>query len=162
MKNSIYKFLTIVCLFLQSYNVYAIKATPYPFEIKQPDGTTLTVKLHGDEYFRYMTTEDDVLIAKSADNFYRYARMDESGQLILTARKAENIDARSVLDEQFLLKLQKPVEVLKIATQVQGVKKMKSAENDVIRKGYPLNGSPKTLIILVNFSDKNFIDIIVD
>ena len=147
----------IVCQFLQSYNVYAIKATPYPFEIKQPDGTTLTVKLHGDEYFRYMTTEDDVLIAKSADNFYRYARMDESGQLIPTARKAENIDARSVLDEQFLLKLQKPVEVLKIATQVQGVKKMKSAENDVIRKGYPLNGSPKTLIILVNFSDKNFV-----
>ncbi len=157
MKNSLYKFLFIVCLFLQSYNVYAIKATPYPFEIKQPDGNALTVKLHGDEHFRYFTTEDDVLIAKASDNYFRYARMNESGQLIPTARKAENINLRSTSDRQFLLKLQKPVEVLRIANQVQGAKRIKSAETDVIRKGYPLNGSPKTLIILVNFSDKNFV-----
>jgi len=39
-------------------NLFAIKATPYPVTITQPDGTVLTVRIHGDESFNYKTTLD--------------------------------------------------------------------------------------------------------
>ncbi len=40
-------------------------------EKQQPDGSTITIYQHGDEFFHYMTTEDGTWVALQEDGFYR-------------------------------------------------------------------------------------------
>lgn len=55
----------------------AVVACPDPAVVRQPDGTSLTVNLHGDEWFNYVTTADGYTIVKDdADGFYKYAVLD--------------------------------------------------------------------------------------
>ncbi len=37
----------------------------------QPDGTTITIYMHGDEHFHYLTTEDGTWVAKDETGFYK-------------------------------------------------------------------------------------------
>jgi len=45
----------IIVLFgqLGFISVYAVKAYPFPITVTQPDGTSLTILLHGDEFHHY-------------------------------------------------------------------------------------------------------------
>lgn len=71
-----------------SVNVYGIKSNPRPITVVQPDGTTLTVRIHGDENFHYMTTVDGYLIRKDKDGFFKYERLDEKNKLrLLTSQR---------------------------------------------------------------------------
>ena len=36
----------------------AVPATPYPVKVTQPDGSELTVRLNGDEFYHFYTTDD--------------------------------------------------------------------------------------------------------
>ena len=65
--------LCLACLLFLSADLYAVPATPYPVEVTQPDGTTLTIRLHGDEHFRYNSTLDGFLIVKNQQNAFVYA-----------------------------------------------------------------------------------------
>ncbi len=51
-------------------NVYGVPADPRPRTFTQPDGTTITVKLRGDERTHFYLTEDDHLLVRSGDTFY--------------------------------------------------------------------------------------------
>lgn len=136
--------------------VYGIKASPEPFKVFQPDGSFVIAKLHGDEHFRYLTTQDGYLITRASDKFYKYATMSSSGKIEATAINASNSGLRPTKEIEFLKKLQTKQD-LSIIEKQQRSKKILSSETDVIKKSYPLSGSPKTLIILVNFSDKKFV-----
>ena len=53
-----------------SASVSAIPANPKPIRLTQPDGSTVTVQLHGDENHHYMTRfEDGVRVRRSSDGF---------------------------------------------------------------------------------------------
>ena len=66
MKRIIFCLCTIVC----SVSLWAVTATPYPFTVTQPDGTTITVRLHGDEYHSYYTTEDGTPLRRLDNGFF--------------------------------------------------------------------------------------------
>ena len=53
----------------------AIPADPTPIQVTQPDGTTVTVALHGDEFFHFTTTLDGYTVVKNAQGFYTYAML---------------------------------------------------------------------------------------
>ncbi|MBE6307376.1 MAG: hypothetical protein E7084_06950, partial [Bacteroidales bacterium] len=69
----------------------AIMANPNPITITQPDGTQLTIRIHGDESFHYITTIDGYLIKRDNDGYFRYFDF-ENNQLV--AQKATNPHAR--------------------------------------------------------------------
>ena len=48
----------------------AIRAKKDPFVITQPDGSKLTLRLNGDEFHRYRTTEDGILVKENANGYY--------------------------------------------------------------------------------------------
>ena len=79
MKNCLYKTLVFTLLAFNWLNASAVPASPYPVSINQPDGTTLTVYLRGDEFHHYQTTEDGVVILKNKNGVYNYARVDATG-----------------------------------------------------------------------------------
>ena len=56
----------------------AIPAYPGKIKVSQPDGSMITIRIHGDEWYHYVTDEAGGVIAKAADGFYRTAPMPSS------------------------------------------------------------------------------------
>lgn len=68
------KFILAATIILAMYSVAkAVPACPQPAVVTQPDGTTLTIRLHGDEFYSYTTTEDGYVIARNSEGYYCYA-----------------------------------------------------------------------------------------
>jgi len=64
------KILLTSLLSLLTLGLWAVPATPYPFDITLPDGSVMTVKLVGDEYHSYYTTEDGMPLRRLDNGFF--------------------------------------------------------------------------------------------
>ena len=66
------RFLTLaVALLGFSLQLFAVKAWPYPVTVTQPDGSTLTIVLHGDENRSWKTTLDGRPVYQDASRWWR-------------------------------------------------------------------------------------------
>ena len=136
----------------------AVPADPAPSTVLQPDGTSLTVVLHGDEFFNFMTTSDGYTVVKNAAGFYTYARLD-GDRLVAGDCIAHDADHRSATDQAFLAKL--PKNLTSNAMKRNG-KMMLNHRNDLLRGighgGHMDYSKFRGLIILVNYTDRKFDD----
>jgi M6 family metalloprotease-like protein len=135
----------------------AIPAYPYPIKITQPDGSEITIMIKGDEFFRYKTTLDGILLVEDANGIHKYARLTADGRRVSTGVKAQEIQHRTNAEKKLVRELQdvtvqKRIESIQNSARVSAAQKTVSADN-----GFPLTGSPRSLVILVNFADKNFV-----
>lgn len=138
-------------VFLQ---LHAIKAFPNPINITQPDGTQLTIRLHGDEFHHYQTTEDNILLKSNVNGFLTYATSNTNGLVVESSVVAKNIKQRSALDQQFI-NAQNQNNLRQITIKSRQKSKMLVGSSQPRKAtAYPLTGSPKSLVILVNYSDK--------
>lgn len=135
--------------------VFAVKAYPNPIVITQPDGTKLTVQLHGDEFHHFHTTEDNYLIKRTARGYFNYATINAQGKTVETNYKAQNVNKRTASDIQFLKSINKAT-VLQRRQNAQARTNIFRSQSQP-QKAFPLNGSPRSLVILVNFSDTAFV-----
>ncbi len=136
--------------------VFAVKAAPFPIKITQPDGTQLTIRLHGSEFNHFQTTEDGYVLKTDAKGFLTYATVNSAGELVESNFVAQNINKRTATEVQFL----KTVDQTAVQQSIQSLSKknkMLLSGADKPRKAYPLIGAPKALVILVNFTDKAFV-----
>ena len=95
------KTLSFIVLGLLCLAARAIPADPTPIVVTQPDGSTLTVTLHGDEFFHYTTTSDGYTVVKNKAGYYTYARLD-GGRLVPGDRVARDESRRSAADRAAL------------------------------------------------------------
>ena len=141
--------------------VFAVKAYPGLIELMQPDGSVLNVFLYGDENFSYMATEDGYLLKYNDCGFVEYAQLRNGNVIELTGIRAHNIADRKKIELDYLKTTYKvdylheklrSIEsaILEEKLQKQYAKAVHSNE------GFPLNGSPKSLVILVNFENLKF------
>lgn len=121
--------------------------------ITQPDGTTLTVQLVGDENFHYYITADGYPLVTDSTGLFTYATQTSAGNLISTGIKASEITLRTNDQITLLTTLSKTIIRQKSTRQ----RSRSQVSDNVAKKVYPTNGSPKSLVILVNFSDKSFV-----
>lgn len=146
--------LIIACLLFISILAKASKADPTPVVVLQPDGTKLTIVLHGDEHFGWIATIDGVLLVQQRDGYY-VAKVSAEGDLLATKQLAHDSRQRS-LAERKIIKAQSQKEFLKAA----GVKRAQAMRRIGIGSTtppyFPHMGSPKVLAILVEFSDSTF------
>lgn len=63
-------FAFLLSLFMQA--AIAVPAKPGPIKITQGDGSPLTIRLYGDEFFSYTTTNDGYQIRQASDGNYYY------------------------------------------------------------------------------------------
>lgn len=147
--------ITILASTLIVSNVYAVKAYPYPIKKTQPDGSTIMVRLHGDENSHYTTTLDGYPLIVNAEGILTYVKINENGQLISTNIKAKDIEKRTVSDHEFVKSLSTDIRMSLASKSKRAVRSI--SKTSAPRKAYPLTGTPKSLVILVNFSDKNFV-----
>lgn len=74
---------------MASCPAYAVMADPTPRTVELPDGNTVTLVLHGDEYFNYTTTLEDYTVVFNPDSrAWEYARLDDGFRLVPTGERA--------------------------------------------------------------------------
>lgn len=129
---------------------YGVKANPRPATVTQPDGTTLTLRLNGDEYFHYYTTDDGYAIERAADGFFYYL---DNGATIGTMR-ANDSAVRSAAERRFLATLSKtePAEALRQA----GLRRSPQRSPGLMPTTFPTKGEVRGMVILVEYTDLAF------
>jgi len=144
-------------LLLASIKLNAIPASPYPIKITQPDGTEITIRLRGDEYFKYKTTLDGYALIDDAKGFLTYAQQDTNGNLVTTNVRANDIANRNASELEFLKQLTPNISFTKQNIIQRAQRAIATTTKSSVKSSYPLGGTPKSLVILVNFKDKSFI-----
>ena len=134
----------------------AIPADPTPLTVTQPDGTTLTIQGHGDEFFHYITTTDGYTVVKNALGYYTYAQV-VGGQLVAGTVTAHDANQRTAAEQTLLMAT--PRHLTSPAMQRSG-KQMLGKRNSAMRRvgadGRMDYDKFKGLIILINYNDKEF------
>ena len=138
-------------------NLFAVRATPNPITITQADGTKITFKLQGDEHLHYKTTLDGYALVPDNKDILTYAQLNENGNLISTNTKASEIAKRSIKEKQLLKTLTKNITLSRVGQTNRIMRSPATTSATTSQKAFPLTGSPKSLVILVNFSDLSFV-----
>ena len=156
----------IVCLMLCSLTTWAAKAESIPVQVRQADGSVITVILRGDEHINWYTTLDGVLLVQGADNNYYIGKVEKSGNLIATKQLAHEALTRSQAERNLIAKQDKEkffAYVNKIAEESENAyNNSPLTRGPIIDSGYggvpyfPHTGSPKALVILAEFQDVPF------
>ena len=156
----------IVCLMLCSLTTWAAKAESIPVQVRQADGSVITVILRGDEHINWYTTLDGVLLVQGADNNYYIGKVEKSGNLIATKQLAHEAHTRSQVELNLIAKQDKEkffAYVNKIAEESENAyDNSPLTRGPIIDSGYngvpyfPHTGSPKALVILAEFQDTTF------
>ncbi|MDR2556570.1 MAG: M6 family metalloprotease domain-containing protein, partial [Bacteroidales bacterium] len=95
--------LTICCTISITTSVFPRPAKPTPIEVKQPDGTTITIILKGDERVKWAETIDGYSLLRNDKGVYEYAVADENGDMIPSGIKASNGTKTSPAQQKHLL-----------------------------------------------------------
>ena len=132
------------------------KSTPMPVTITQSDGTRLIVYGHGDEYLSWHTTADGVLLVQKGYDYY-IATIDKEGNLIATTQLAHEAGARSEAEEALVYAQNKDAFYNSFASQKQLAVQRSIGIGSTSLPYFPHTGSPKALVVLVQFQDVKFV-----
>ena len=151
---------------LCSLTTWAAKAESIPVQVRQADGSVITVILRGDEHINWYTTLDGVLLVQGTDNNYYIGKVEKSGNLIATQQLAHEALTRSQAERNLIAKQDKDkffAYVNKVAEESEN-----AYDNSPLTRGpivdtgwngvpyFPHTGSPKALVILAEFQDTTF------
>ena len=141
-------------LFAAAPVLRALPADPTPRRVVQPDGSTLTVRLCGDEHFHYHLSLDSLPLVQR-EGFFYYATVGE-GNLNATALRARNIAERTPEEISFVKNFNKPA-ALDALRQTRAALRRAPGKRLGIKAGtigtqaYPTTGAQRALAILVSF-----------
>ena len=156
MKNILLTLLLFVGYCLTSS---AVPADPTPIRVKQPDGTTLTVRLRGDEFFHFHETLDGVPLARNAKGGFCYAKMSD-GRLVASENLAHEAAQRPYaesLEAKRATDLRSSFNSLAAEARTNHFAQMPAttARRSMAKTGRMFNwkGQKTGLVILVEFAD---------
>ena len=156
MKNIL---LTLILFVGFSLTSSAVPADPTPIKVKQPDGTTLTVRLRGDEFFHFHETLDGVPLARNAKGGFCYAKMRD-GRLVpseILAHDAAQRPYAETLEAKRATDLRSTFNSLAAEARSSHYAQMAptTARKSMAKTGrmYNWKGQKTGLVILVQFAD---------
>lgn len=138
-------------------SLYAVKAYPGLITKVQADGSTISFYVYGDENFNYATSEDGYLLLE-VDGVFEYATFDVSASIKSLGVKANNVIERTASENAFLYTQFKASDLIgNLKVEEYNAEKIKRvAPQKRLGASFPLKGDPKSLVILVNFTDVKF------
>lgn len=158
----------------------AVPATPRPVTMTRPDGSTLTVRLHGDEHGHYTTSTDGYLLVNAPDGYLHYAVMGTDGRPTASTLRATEVSARTAAEKSLLasidrnaviaaeMALQAPAREASRAKQAAmalpapSAAPSRAAADDIAAHRAACGpttvctGSPRLLAVLVQYADTKF------
>ncbi|MBP5278289.1 MAG: M6 family metalloprotease domain-containing protein [Prevotella sp.] len=149
---------TIIFLTISSV-VKAIPADPTPVKVQQPDGSSVTLVLRGDEWLHFNTTEDGYTVVKNNEGYYVYALKD-GGQLIPSLVVAHDAKDRQSEEVAFLAGITKyqmpPMSEENRQKMKEGNHRRQVKLNATRRNAKHTYDNFRGLVILVEFNDMKF------
>ena len=138
--------------------INAVPAHPKPVTVQQPDGSSVTIRLMGDEWMHFNATVDGYSVVKDSRGYYVYASL-EDGRLQPTAQVAHDAGERSDAEQAFLTdirKYQAPAMTEENAATRERVYKQQAKPLAGHRAAQYDYNNFKGLVLLVQFNDKEF------
>ena len=149
-------YLSIAIVLASICTAMAVPAKKDMVRMQQPDGSYVTICLHGDEYLNFNTTDDGYSVVKDSRGYYVYASL-ESGRLVPTTQVAHESAMRTTEEKAYLQGLQKYMAPEMTGAVVE--KKQREAERRAKTLARAQNydyDNFKGLIILVEYNDQSF------
>ena len=144
-------------VFLFAAQLWAVPAHRGLSRVQQPDGSSVTIRLCGDEWIHYHATSDGYTLVKNAEGYYVYAAL-EDGQLLPTGQVAHDEDQRSDSEQAFLAQMPqglKPAMSPQAQAMRQQVAARRAASSDGRASSFDYNRF-RGLIILAQYKDLKF------
>lgn len=167
----ILRLLTIWLASVVTLHAFAGPARPGMIKVIQSDGTSLRIRVHGDEFQNYVTTEEGYTLTADKDGDWAFARLGADGQLVSTGVKAKPA-GRLTAEERRILggSLRKGIRPLGMTAFQRQLKASAYSRLTATRAGSGLNEAPpllggtswkamgkkKILVILAEYPDKPF------
>lgn len=151
--NDMKKFVITTILFsLTTLFLWAIPAKRIAKTYTQPDGSTVTVVLQGDEHFHYYTTTDGVMVAEDSDGYFKYAIANNLGNIVAGKYIARNPEKRTQEETEYIVSRKQ-----ELKATVKSKRAKVAAKRSIAKASqFPNTGKIKGLIILVQFKDNTF------
>lgn len=140
----------------------AVPAKPGPLTYTQPDGTTVQIRLSGDEHAHTYTSADGYVLIPSADGSLTYATLDSRGQIRSTGFRCSDVERRSAAELHLLGSIDRAAVTRAAEAAETASRRSAAARRSPARittgpvTKYPTTGSPKGLVLLVEFQDVKF------
>lgn len=135
---------------LQVQRLQAVPALPGVIQMLLPDGTSLGVRLHGDEHLHWYTTSDGYPLIRQDNGFFYYADISANGKLTATNVRAADTEQRTGKEKAILAGIDKA----KVADRLS-IRRADKAQSSPMKimgeTAYPTIGSHRTLALLVEF-----------
>ena len=130
----------------------AVPAHPRPVDVTQSDGTKLTVRLVGDEFYHYSMTVDGYTLLQRSNGDYVYA-VQSGSQLKASNVIAHNPQMRNASELKMVSSLKKGLTDQKSIAQGKRIRNNRDKLMDPRRTDYQ---DFRGLVILIEYSDKTF------
>ena len=139
-------------------NLHAELACPDTFNISQPDDTFIKIRLHGDEWFHWNSTEDNVPIIKNNVGVYEYAIILDS-IFEPSGVKAHDYLERNDSEKEYInSKVNSKSQRDLLSACIRSARKRSLSDDGAKGKQTPnATGIFRFVTILMDFPDKQFI-----
>ena len=122
----------------------------------QPDGTTITVRLCGDEYHHFYTTEDGIPVTLCDDGYYRYTTIDAQNNPVASNETVGSALPLSKENSQWVMARHKELHQANKAQRENNVTARRAPMRQMTKKEASENSKVRGLVILAEFKDKKF------
>ena len=152
------KIFTLLVACLAAATLRALPADPRPRVVVQPDGSRITVRLCGDEYFHFLLSVDSIPLVE--ENGYHFYARPEGTAWISSGLRAADPDRRSAADLLFLRGIDRRAAVDSLCMQwrrqrdaMGALRRMPSPRRapGEPQRAVPTKGSQRSLALLVTF-----------
>ncbi len=138
--------------------VKAVTAYPNQIVFSQPDGSSITIFLKGDEKIKWALTTDGYTIMFNSQGIYEYATLNSNSEMVPSGIKANDVANRNATELNFLSQTTQGIFYSK--SQIGYLKQIWEIYDAETKyngpKSFPTTGNRKLICILMNFTDKTF------
>lgn len=144
-------------LTIMTISMMAVPANRKAVNVTQPDGTTVTIQLLGDEWQHFNTTTDGYSVVKNQQGYYVYAEK-KNGELKATQMVAHNAQERKANEKAFLQNIKKfqapdmTPAIANMKKRVEAIGAQRRAQGNRATNYENFKG----LIVLIQYNDKEF------
>ena len=139
-------------------SIYAGPVDPTPKQLTQPDGTVITIRLFGDEWFNRAETLDGYTVMLNDEGWWVYAEKGKDGKLKPSDKKVSTQLKSASETETFLYQVGK--HLLPDQVILDGIRKEREALYSKIgsqlksaKADQKISGTWKVCVLLVEFND---------
>lgn len=170
------RYFAVTGLMATAIGAMAVPAKRTTFIATQPDGTQVTLTRAGDEFNKYFLTDDGQIVVGDELKGYYFAKVNAAdGRIASSGIKAADASARTAAQKAFVAGIDRDVlgEAMAKTAGMSRIAPREGERNYAPAKSkaslpaqsgiglfpgttYPNSGSPKGLIILVEYSDVKF------